>query len=119
VAAISLGAAAACDLSGSALSVVNESDQDIVVRAQTDFGTFSKAVAARTAGTLFNAWATAKDASVVVVFDGSCERLTEIPFENGGQVHVGTDGTITMERHDWRSAAGVTWATLADQHCPS
>ena len=120
LAALSLGATvAACDPSGSEMSVVNESDQDLVVRAQTDFGTWSKAVPGRTRGTLFNSFSgTTKDTSIVVVFDGSCGRITEIPFENGGQVHVDADGAITMEAFEWRGAAGLTMATLADQTCP-
>ena len=119
LAALSLGTTEACDPSGSEMSVVNESDHDLVVRAQTDFGTWSKAVPGRTRGTLFNSFSgTTKDTSIVVVFDGSCGRITEIPFENGGQVHVDADGAITMEAFEWRGAAGLTMATLADQTCP-
>ena len=120
LAALSLGATVACDPSGSEMSVVNESDQDLVVRAETDFGTWSKAVPARSRGTLFNSFSgTNKDTSIVVVFDSSCRRIAEIPFKNGGQVHLGADGAITMEGFEWRgAAAGLTMATLADQKCP-
>jgi hypothetical protein len=120
LAALSLGSTAGCDPSGSELSVVNESGEDLVVRAETAFGTWSKAVPARTRGTLFNSFSgTNKDTSIVVVFDGSCGRIAEIPFKNGGQVHVRADGAITMEDFEWRGAANdLTMATLADQSCP-
>jgi hypothetical protein len=100
------------------MSVVNESDQDVVVRAETDAGTYSKVVPARTGGTVFNSFTSARDTWTVVVFDGSCGRLTEIPFQDGGQVHLGTDGTISIEPFEWRGAPDIPRVTLTDQSCP-
>ena len=115
---VSSGFTVACDATGSEMSIVNESGQRLVVRVQTDSGTYSKAVPGRTAGTLFNAFGTVRDTSIVVVFDALCERLAEIPFQNGGHVHVGADAAITMEPWEWRGATGVSRAALADQSCP-
>jgi hypothetical protein len=119
LAALCLGATAGCDNTGSALFVVNEWDQAVMVRPVTGSGHGSKLVPPMTSGTVFNTFGGAQKGWTAVVFDGTCERLAEVPFEtNGMTVHIGSDGSVTTEPVQLQGTpSGVQYATLADGTC--
>ena len=119
LAALSLGVATACDSGGSALYVVNEWHQEVVVRVQTTAGTTSKSVPAGSSGTLFNSFASAQKGWTAVVFDGSCQRLSQVPFESSGlTVHIGSAGEVTMEPDGWQWPADAPRVSLVEGGCP-
>jgi hypothetical protein len=118
LAALCLGITAACDNSGSALFVVNEWDQAVMLRPVVGSGRGSKLVPPMTSGTVFNTFGGAQKGWTVVVFDARCARLAEIPMKtNGMTVHIGSDGTLTTEPGQLPLPSGVQHATLADGTC--
>jgi hypothetical protein len=119
LAALSLGASTGCDSGGSELYVTNEWNQEVVARVRTGAGTASKSIPAGSSGTLFNSFANTQEGWTVVVFDGSCQRLAEVPFESSGlTLHIGSAGEVTMEPDGWRAPADVPRVSLVDGRCP-
>lgn len=119
LATVTLGATAGCDPGGAQLRVANQWDQEVVVVVTTSAGTAQKVVPAGTAGTLFNTFASVQDGWTVVVLDGSCRRLAEVPYEATGQtVHIGSEGQVEMQPEDWHTPAEVEYVSLLDATCP-
>lgn len=111
VAATSL-ALAACDIGGTHLSVQNESDQAIVIRAMTAGSMEIVQVPPRTWGTVFSSWSS--PSGTIDVLDPSCRLLASFPFDRpGSTVWVGPDGAIKVRDHTARVADGMTQASAS------
>ena len=111
-------AVATCDIGGSHLSLRNEWDEDVIVRATTLSSLHSVRVPPSTWGNVFSAWD--GPTGEIEVFDSSCRLLASFPFERSGpSVWVDPDGRVEFTDDDGPLAEGVTRADapFEEAHC--
>ena len=104
----------ACDSGGSELDVLNESDQDVIVRVFVDGTTHSVRVPARTSGHVFSAWG--RPDRDIRVYDAACKLLASVPFERSW-LHIASDMSVSPIEHSGPIPDGISSASLEPAAC--